>query len=88
MHVHICTLSKHAHRNSESYTVIPLQFKSDGVKKKKKKRPSQAKKRKHVELIDVHGSPQSSTSSALEQGGKRMKARATSTEIKAYFFVS
>lgn len=37
MHVHICTLSKHAHRNSESYTVIPLQFKSDGVKKKKKK---------------------------------------------------
>lgn len=37
---------------------------------KRKKLPSQAKKRKHVELIDVHGSPQSSTSSALEQGGK------------------
>lgn len=41
---HLYTLSKHAHRNSESYTVIPLQFKKDRVNWKKKKFPSQANK--------------------------------------------
>lgn len=44
MHVHICTLSKHAHRNSKSYTVIPLQFKKDRVKWEKKKVPLTSKK--------------------------------------------
>lgn len=94
MHVHICTLSVSMHIETvshiQSYHYSLRKTGLSGKKKKKNKLPSQAKKkkkRKHIELIDVHGSPLSSTSSALEQGGKRMKARATSTEIKAYFFV-
>lgn len=89
MHVHICTLSVSMHIETVSHIQsYHYSLRKTGLSGKKKKAPlTSKKKRKHIELIDVHGSPLSSTSSALEQGGKRMKARATSTEIKAYFFV-
>lgn len=87
MHVHICTLSVSMHIETVSHIQsYHYSLRKTGLSEKKKA-PHKQKKRKHIELIDVHGSPLSSTSSALEQGGKRMKARATSTEIKAYFFV-
>lgn len=88
MHVHICTLSVSMHIETVSHIQsYHYSLRKTGLSEKKKSSRHKQKKRKHVELIDVHGSPQSSTSSALEQGGKHMKARATSTEIKAYFFV-
>lgn len=89
MHVHICTLSVSMHIETVSHIQsYHYSLRKTGlIEKKSSPHKQKKKKRKHIELIDVHGSPLSSTSSALEQGGKRMKARATSTEIKAYFFV-
>lgn len=88
MHVHICTLSVSMHIETVSHIQsYHYSLRKTGLSgKKKKSSPHKQKNRKHIELIDVHGSPLSSTSSALEQGGKHMKARATSTEIKALFY--
>ena len=76
------TFSKHAHRNSDTeYHPSTFSLRVTGFKKC----PSTSRKR-HSQL-NVHGSSQSSTSSALEQGGKHVGAKTTSILIKAYYYL-
>lgn len=82
MHVHSCTpsVSMHIETVSLTQTIIhPLSLLGW------KKCPSQAEKDTAYSQLKVHGSSQSCTSCALEQGGKHVRAKTASILIKADF---